>query len=197
MISLYQNGQSCQSYGFSSSHVWMWELDIKKTECWRIDNFEPWCWRRLLRVPWTARRSNLSSECSENQFWTFIGRTDAETNTPTLWPPDEKNWHIGEDPDAGKCWMQEKKGKAEDEMGWMALPTQWPWVWVNSRSWRWTGRPGCCSPWGRKESNMTELGWTGSYLYSPDSSTGIFGISLFLSFIWGFPGGTSGKEPTC
>ena len=50
-------GPSSQSYGFSSSHVWMWELDYK-AECWRIDAFELWCWRRLLRVPWTARRSN-------------------------------------------------------------------------------------------------------------------------------------------
>ena len=53
-------GLSSQGYGFSSSHVWMWELDNKKTECWRIAVFELWCWRRLLRVPWTARRSNQS-----------------------------------------------------------------------------------------------------------------------------------------
>jgi len=53
-------GSSSQSYGFSSSHVWMWESTIKKAECWRIDAFELWCWRRLLRVPWTARRSNQS-----------------------------------------------------------------------------------------------------------------------------------------
>ena len=51
---------SSQSYGFSSSHVWMWELDVKKAECQRIDAFELWCWRRLLRVPWTSRRSNHS-----------------------------------------------------------------------------------------------------------------------------------------
>ena len=53
-------GPSCQSYGFSSSHVWMWKLDYKKAECQRIDAFELWCWRRLLRVPWTAKRSNQS-----------------------------------------------------------------------------------------------------------------------------------------
>ena len=51
---------SSQSYGFTSSHVWMWELTIKKTECGRIDAFELWCWRRLLRIPWTSRRSNQS-----------------------------------------------------------------------------------------------------------------------------------------
>ena len=53
-------GLSSQRYGFSSSHVWMWELDCKKAEHWRIDAFELWCWKRLLRVPWTARRSNQS-----------------------------------------------------------------------------------------------------------------------------------------
>ena len=53
-------GPSSQSFGFSSSHVWMWELTIKKAECWRTDAFELWCWRRLLRVPWTARRFNQS-----------------------------------------------------------------------------------------------------------------------------------------
>ena len=63
-------GPSSQGYDFSSGHVWMWELDMKKVECWRIDAFEVWCWRRLLRVPWTARRSNqsilkeISPECS-------------------------------------------------------------------------------------------------------------------------------------
>ena len=57
---LENKGLSSQSYGFSSSHVWMWELDIKKAECWRTDAFELWCWRRLLRVPRTARRSNQS-----------------------------------------------------------------------------------------------------------------------------------------
>ena len=51
---------SSQGYGFSSGHVWMWELDLKKAECWKIDAFELWCWRRLLKVPWTARRSNQS-----------------------------------------------------------------------------------------------------------------------------------------
>ena len=55
-----KKGLSSQGYGFSSSRVWMWELDIKKAEHWRIDAFELWCWRRLLRVPWTARRSNQS-----------------------------------------------------------------------------------------------------------------------------------------
>ena len=59
--SILYKGLHSQSYGFSSNHVWMWELDNKKkAECWRIDAFELWCWRRLLRVPWTGKRSNQS-----------------------------------------------------------------------------------------------------------------------------------------
>ena len=94
----------------------MWELDYK--ESWALKN---WCfWNVVLKTP----ESPL--ECKEiqsihpkgNQFWIFIGRTDAEAGPPILWPPDEKNWLIGKDPDAGKDWGQEK-GMTEDEMvGW-------------------------------------------------------------------------------
>ena len=72
------------------------------------------CWGRLLRVPWTARRSNQSIK--GNQSWIFIGGTDAEAETPILWPPDAKNWLIWKGPDAGKDWRQGEKGKTEDEM---------------------------------------------------------------------------------
>ena len=89
---------------------------IKKVECWRTDAFELWCWKRLLRVPWTEKRSNHPKG---NQSWVFIGRTDAEAETPILWPPDTKNWLIGKDPDARKDWRWEEKGTTEDEMvGW-------------------------------------------------------------------------------
>ena len=88
----------------------------KKAESWRIDAFELWCWRRLLRVPWTARRSIQPVHPKGNQSWIFIGRTDAEAETPILWPPDAKNWLIGKDPDTGKDWRQEEKGTTEDEM---------------------------------------------------------------------------------
>ena len=92
-----------------------WEgWTIKKTEHPRIDPFELWCWRRLMRVPWTARRSNQS--ILKDQAWIFIGRTDAETETPILWPPDAKNWLIWKDSDAGNDWRQEEKGTTEDEM---------------------------------------------------------------------------------
>ena len=88
---------------------------IKKAESWRIDAFELWCWRRLLRVPWTARRSNQSI-LEKNQSWIFIGRTDAEAETPVRWPPDMKNWFTRKDPNAGKDWRWEEKGMTEDEM---------------------------------------------------------------------------------
>ena len=108
-------GLSSQGYGFSSSHVWMWELDYE--ESWVPKN---WCF-------WTVvLEKTLESplDCKEIkpvnpkgiQSWIFIGRTDAEVETPILWPPDAKNWPIGKDPDAGKDWRQEEKGTTEDEM---------------------------------------------------------------------------------
>ena len=97
-------------YGFES-----WTM--KKAERWRIDAFELWCWRRLLRVP--CLKEIQSVHCKGNQSWIFIRTTDAEAETPILWPPHAKNWLIGKDPDAGKDWRQEEKGTTEDEMfGW-------------------------------------------------------------------------------
>ena len=91
---------------------------VKKAEHRKIDAFELWCWRRLLRVPWTGRRSN-QSRTEGDQSWVFIGRTDAEAETPILWPPHAKSWLIGKDPEAGRDWGQEEKGTTEDEMaGW-------------------------------------------------------------------------------
>ena len=125
---------------------------IKKTEHRKIDAFELWCWRRLLRDPWTARKSNQS-----NQSWIFIGRTDAEDETPILWRPRAKSWLIGKDSDAGRDWGQEDRGWD----GWMASPTQWTWVWVNSVSYDGEGGLTCYDSWGCKESDMTErLKWT-------------------------------------
>ena len=135
---------------------------IKILEGRRIHAFQLWCWRRLLRVPWTARRSNQSVHPRGNQSWIFIGRTDAEGEAPILWPPDAKNWLIGRDPDPGKDWKQEEKGTTEDEMvGWP--PIQWTWVWVNSRSWQWTERPGMLQSMGWQRVGhdwVTELNWT-------------------------------------
>ena len=91
--------------------------------------------------------------------WVFIFLLfDVEAETPILWTPDAKNWLIGKDSDAGKDWRREK-GTTEDEMvGWHHQPSTW--VWVDSKNWWWTGSLACCSPWGRKVSDMTEqLNW--------------------------------------
>ena len=91
---------------------------IKKAECQRINAFKLWCWRRLSGVPCTARRSKPVNP-KGSQSLIFIGRTDAEAETPILWPPDVKNWLIWNDLDAGKDWKQEEKGMTKDEMvGW-------------------------------------------------------------------------------
>ena len=111
-------GLSSQGYGFSSGHVWMWELDCE--ESWALKN---WCfWTVVLEK---TLKSPL--DCKEiqpvhpkgNQSWVFIGKTHVEAKTPILWPPDAKNWLIGKDSDAGRDWGQEEKGTTEDEMaGW-------------------------------------------------------------------------------
>ena len=124
---------------------------IKKGECWRMDAFELWCWGRLLRVPWTARRSNQSIQ----------KESDVEAETSILWPPDVESWLIWKDPDAGKDWGQEEKGKTEDKMvGWHHR--------LNGHGFGWSpgvgdgqGGLACCSSWGRKELDTTEqLNWT-------------------------------------
>ena len=130
-----------QTYGFSSTCVQMWELDHKESE-----TPKNWCF-------WTVvLEKSLESlmHCKEiqpvnpngNQSWIFIGRTDAEAEIVILWLPDVKKWLIWKDPDSGKDWRQEEKGTTEDEIVELASPTQWTWVWVNSGSWWWTGRPG-------------------------------------------------------
>ena len=135
-------------------------LTVKKAERRRIDAFELWCWRRLLRVPWTARRSNQSVLKEIDQSWVFIGRTDAEAETPILWPLDVKNWLIGKDPDAGKDWGREEKGTTEEEL------VRWHYR-LNGHGFEQAlgvgdgqGSLVCCSLWGRKESDTTErLNW--------------------------------------
>ena len=143
---------------FSSNHVWMWELDYK--ESWAPKN---WCF-------WTVvLEKTLESllDCKDirpvhpkgNQSWIFIGRTDAEAKTPILCPHDTENWLIAQDSDGGKDWRREEKGMTEDEMvGWH--------LWLNGHRFEQALRVGdgqgilaCCSPWGRKESDMTEH-WT-------------------------------------
>ena len=83
-----------------------------------------------------------------NQSWIFNERTDAEAETPILWLPDAKNWLIGKDPDAGKDWRQEGEGDNRGLDGWMASLTRWTWVWVSSRNWWKTGKPGVLQSMG-------------------------------------------------
>ena len=151
-------GPSSQSYGFSSSHVWMWELDHK--ESWAPKN---WCF-------WTVvLEKTLESplDCKEiqpvhpkgDQSWVFIGRTDVEAETPILWPPDAKNWLIGKDPVAGKDWRQEKGTIDYQIIGWHHQLNgcefeQAPGVGDGQ------GSLACCSPWGCIGSDTTEqLNW--------------------------------------
>ena len=88
---------------------------IKNAECQRTDTFELWCWRRLLESPLDCKRIKPVHP-KGNQSWVFIGRTDAEVETPILWPPDAKSQLIGKDPDSGKDWRQEEKGMTADEV---------------------------------------------------------------------------------
>ena len=108
-------GPSSQGYGFSRSHGWMWELDHK--ESWALKN---WCFwtvvlEKTLESPLDCKEIQLVHP-KGNQSWIFTWRTDAEAETPILWPPDAKNWLIGKDLNAGRDWGQEEKGMAEDEM---------------------------------------------------------------------------------
>ena len=133
-------GLYSQSYGLSSSHIWMWELDHK--EGWAL---KVWCfWTVVL-----GKTLESPLDCKEIQpvnpqgskSCIFIGRTDAEAETPILWLPHAKNWLTGKD----WCWEGLGAGGEGDDRGWdgwMASPTQWTWVWVGSGSWWWTGRPG-------------------------------------------------------
>ena len=132
-------GPQSQCYGFSSGHVQIWELDNKKG--WAPKN---WCFWTVVLV----KTLESPLDCKEietvhakrNLPWIFTGRTDAEAETPVLWPPDAKNWLFGKDPDAGKDWRREEKGTTKDEMvGWHHRLNGHEWV--NSRSWWWTGRP--------------------------------------------------------
>ena len=138
-------------------------------ESWTIKSWalKNWCF-------WTVvLEKTLESplDCKEIQpvylkgdrSWVFTGRTDVKAETPILWLPNAKNWLIWKDPDAGKDWKQEENGMTEDETGWMASPTQCRWVWVNSGSWWWTGRPGVLwymGSWGVGHDWATQLNWT-------------------------------------
>ena len=151
-------GASSQSYGFSSSHVWMWKLDSK--ESWAPKN---WCfWTVVLKTLESPLDSKEIQPVNSkgNQSWIFIGRTDADAKAPIFWPPDAKNWLI-------RCWKRLMAGGEGDDRGWdgwMASPTRWTWVWASSGSWWWTGKPGVLQSMGSQRVGhdwVTELNWTG------------------------------------
>ena len=149
-------GPSNQSHGFSSSHVWMWELDYKESRALKNWYFWTVVLKKTLQSPLDCKEIQPVHP-KGNQSWVFIETTDAEAEAeaPILWPPDAKNWLIWKDPDAGKDWRQEEKGMTEDEMvGWHH--------WLNGHEFEHTPAYGeeqgslvCCSPWHHKESDMT------------------------------------------
>ena len=173
--------------------MWIWKLDYK--ESWVPKN---WCF-------WTVvLEKTLGSplDCKEiqpvhpkwDQSWVLIGQTDVEAETPVLWPSDAKSWLIWKDPDAGKDWGQETKGTTECEMlGWHH--------WLNRHEFEWTpggvdgqGGLACCSPWGRKELDMTEqLNWLTNWFfcYPEQQNSGIvhkkwFSTSGHFIILWNF-----------
>ena len=152
-------GLYSQSYGFSSIHVCMWELDHK--ESWTPRN---WFWtvmlEKTLESPLDWKEIKPVNP-KRNQSWIFIGRTDAKAEAPILWPPDVKNWLIWKAPDAGKDWRPEERGTTEDEIaGWSHRLNGHEFEQALGVGDGW-GNLACCRPWGLKESDMTErLNWT-------------------------------------
>ena len=146
------------------SRLWFFQwpcMDVR-VGLWRKLSAKNWClWTVLLEKTLESpldSREIQPVHLKGYHSWMFIGRTDAEAETPILWPSDAKNWRIWKDPDAGKDWGWEEKGTTGWD-GWMASPTQWMWVWVNSGSWWWTGRPGVLQSLGHKDSDTT-YDWT-------------------------------------
>ena len=151
-------GLSSQRHGFSSGHVWMWELHYK--ESWALKNRCFWTvvLEKSLKIPLDYKIKPVNPK--GNQSWISIRRTDAEAETPILWPSNTKKWLIGKDSDAGKDWRQEEKGTTEGEIvGWHH--------WLDGHEFEQAPGVGdeqgslvCFSPWGHKESDTTErLNW--------------------------------------
>ena len=144
--------------------VVMYGCELNHKESWVLKN---WCfWTVVLE-----KTLECPLDCKEiqpvhpkgDQSWVFIGRTDAEAETPVLWPPDVKSWLIGKDPDAGRDLGAGGEGDDKGWDGWMTSLTRWTWVWVNSGSSWWTGRPGVLWFMGSQRVGhdwVTELNWS-------------------------------------
>ena len=189
-------GPSSQGYGFSNSHVWMWELHSK--ESWALKN---WCF-------WTVElEKTLESllDCKEiqpvnpqgNQSWIFFGRTDAEAETAIVWPPDVKNWLIGKNMTLGKT--EGRRRREQQRMRWLDGITDSMDMSLSNSKCEGEGSLVCCSPCGREESDTTERlnWWTMLTKARPDShflpSFNSFLLSLvsflqqiFIDFLWHF-----------
>ena len=166
---------------------------IKKVKCWRIDAFELWCWSRLMRVRWTARRSNqsivkeISPECSFEglmlnlklqYFGHVMGRTDSLKKTLMLRKIDGRSDNRG--------WND-----------WMTSPTQWTWIWVNSGSWWWTGKPGMPQSMGSQivgHDWATELNWTEGKCCCPGASSLWMPYEYICPSLGKFKGHVTGKN---
>ena len=141
----------------------MWELDPK--EGWTPKN---WCvWTVVLEKTLESPLNYKDVQPvhpNGDQSWILIGRADAEAETPILWPPDVKKFSNVNHWKRLWCWERLKVGGEEDDtgwVGWMASPTQWTWVWVNSRNWCGRGSLACCNRWGCKVWDTTEwLNWS-------------------------------------
>ena len=153
-------GLSSQSYCFSSSHVWMWKLDYK--ESWALINWYFWTvlLEKTLESPLDSREIKPVNP-KVNQSWIFIGRTDAEAETPILWPPDERTDSFEKTLMLGMIGG----GRGGDNRGWdgwTASLTQWTRVWLSPRSWWWTGKPGVLQSMELQRAGKdwaTELNW--------------------------------------
>ena len=161
----------------------MWKLDHK--ESWAPKN---WCFwtvvlEKTLENPLDCKIQPVSPK--GDQSWVFIGRTDVEAETLIFRPPDVKNWLIGKWP---WCWERLKAGgEGEDREwdGWMTSPTQWPWVWVNSRSWWWTGRPGMLRSMGSQRIGhkwATELNWLPPFVQGEAETSVLRPLVVWLYF---------------
>ena len=171
-----------------------WELGHK--EGWALTN---WCFwtvvlEKTLKSPLDCKDIKPVNP-KGNQYWIFIGRTDAEA--PILWPPLAKSRFIRRDPDAGKDWRQEKDERGWD--GWMASPTQWTWVWTSSRSWWRTGKPGMLQSMGSQSQTQLRTEQQHCAKGPPWQLSGFCTLRRFrlqTPVFLGFLGGSDGKEST-